>query len=277
MKIGVLGFAHGHVGTYISQWQAHPEWDIQVVKGWDHDKGRLANMAQKFSFEQAECPYCLLNDPEIKAVVIASETSRHAELVEIAAEAGKAIILQKPLALTLPEADAMAKAVNAAKVPFTMAWQMRVDPQNIKIKEIIKSGLLGKIFHFQRRHNLGMCLDIANKNLWHMKGPLNRDIWADDSAHPIDLVHWIFGVPESVTAEMGTFCHAEMPNDNGIAIFRYPGGPLVEVSCSFSCSGVEKSTEVLGEKGYLVQCYGDAVSAPMPRDPNAIGDRKSVV
>lgn len=267
MKVGILGFAHGHVSTYITQWQQHPELDIQVVCGWDHDAARLAQCTDNFGLEKGECPYCVVNDPEVKAVIIGTETANHAELVEIAAAAGKAIVVQKPLALTIADANRIVKAVKDANVPFTVAWQMHVDPQNLKIRELMESGVLGKLFHFQRRHNLGMCLNHENMKLWHFDPVYNRNIWADDAAHPIDLVYWLFGMPESVTAEIGTLHDADMPCDNGVAIFRYKGGPIVEVSCSFSASAVEKTTEIIGEKGYLVQCYGDAVSAPMPRCP----------
>lgn len=270
MKIGILGFAHGHVGVYCTKWLEHPEYDIQLARAWDENPTRLEENASKFNIEKGECPYCVLNDPEIEAVVIASETSKHVEYVEMAAEAGKKIIVQKPLALTMAEADRIVNAVNKAKVPFTMAWQMRVDPQNQKMKEIMESGILGKIFHFQRRHNLGFCLSPTAADSWHTQKQYNRDIWADDSAHPIDLIHWLFGMPQSVTAEVDTFYNPKTPNDNGIAIFRYPGGPLVEVCCSFTCGGVEKTTEIIGDKGYLVQCYGDAVSCSMPRDEKAV-------
>jgi predicted dehydrogenase len=50
------------------------------------------------------------------------------------------IALQKPLALTLPDADRIVTAVNHSGAAFTLAWQMRVDPQNLKIKEILESG-----------------------------------------------------------------------------------------------------------------------------------------
>ena len=274
MKVGILGLAHGHVGTYTAYWKEHPELDIQVVRAWDHDETRLNTYAEKFGFEKGMCPHCVVDDPEIEGVIIGAETVYHADMVEVAAEAGKKIVVQKPLALTMEQADRIVAAVKKYNVPFTMAWQMHVDPQNLKMKEMMENGTLGKVYQFQRRHNLGICIGKKDpKELWHLVPSLNRDIWADDSAHPIDLIHWLFGMPESVTAELETFGNPKIVNDNGIAIFRYPGGPLVEVCCSFLCAGAEKTTEIMGEKGYLVQCYGDAVTCSMPRDENAPGMR----
>lgn len=273
MKIGIVGLAHGHAQTYIRRWQENPEMDIQVARIWDPDKERLEEIAKNYNLEMGECPYCIVNDPEIEAVLIASETSRHAEYVEIAAEAGKKIVVQKPMALTIADADRIVNAVKKHNVPFSMAWQMRVDPQNVKMKEMLEAGTFGKIMQFQRRHNLGNTLALKDspRSAWHITAQYNRDIWADDSSHPIDLVHWLFGMPESVTAELKTQFSPDLQNDSGIAIFSYPDGMLAEVCCTFMCGGAEKTTEILGSKGYLTQRYGDGVTSRMPRPENAVG------
>ncbi len=271
MKIAILGFAHGHVSAYCSQWRDNPDLDIQVVKAWDHDQDRLAKAAATYGLTACDDVAAILADREIKAVVITAETARHAELAIAAAEAGKAIVLQKPMALTMSQADDIVQAVEQHRVPCTIAWQMRVDPQNQFMKDLIAEGRLGQLFQFRRRHGLGMCLNHEFAKSWHVTPNQNRDIWADDAAHPIDLIYWLFGLPESVTAELASLFDPDMPNDNGIAIFRYPGGPLVEVHCSFVSTGAETTTEIWGEKGFLTQSFGDAVSAAMPRDPQAVG------
>lgn len=104
--------------------------------------------------------------------------------------------------------------------------------------------------------------------MWHFNAALNRDIWADDAAHPIDFIYWLLGKPESVTAEMSSRL---VSNDNGVALFRYADGLLAEVSCSFTCLAAENTTEVIGEKGSLVQNYGDVPSCNVPRPTDAVG------
>ena len=271
INLGILGLAHGHVDMYLSQWRAHPEWGVTPVAAWDHDAARLAGAAQKHQLAPVADPAALLARADIPAVIIAAETVRHVDLIEQAAAAGKAIIVQKPLALTLPEADRIVAAVDRTGVPFTLAWQMRTDPQNLKIKELLASGALGRIFMVRRRHGLAMCLNPASVNLWHFHADKNRDIWADDAAHPIDFIYWLFGAPATITAEVETLCNPQMPMDNGIAIFRYPGGPLVEVVCSFCNVASENTVEIVGEKGSLVLNYGDVPSCNVPRPAGAIG------
>lgn len=270
MKVGILGFAHGHVGMYCGRWRKEPELGVEVAAGWDHDAARLQHAVKDTDTRPFSSVDDLLADRSIAGVVIGAETSMHADLVVKAAAAGKAIVLQKPMALTLAEADRMVAAVGKAGVPFTMAWQMRTDPQNLKTKELLGSGRFGKVFMARRRHGLGMILTMPSfRDMWHLKPEYNRDMWADDAAHPVDFMHWLFGIPETVTAELGTLYDPIQPNDNGIAIFRYADGMIAEVVCSFTCLAGENTTEIVAEKGVIIQNYGDGPSSGAPRPPGA--------
>lgn len=269
--VGILGFAHGHVGAYCRQWKTRPELGIELRAGWDHDSERLEKSATEFGVAAEGSATALAARNDIDAVVIAAETALHAELVETAAAAGKTIILQKPAALTMAEADRIVAAVAKSKVRFTMAWQMRADPQNIKMRDMLKSNELGRTFMIRRRHCLGVCLDDKFASTWHVAPKWNRDIWADDSSHPSDFIYWLLGMPESVTAEVVSLHNKSMPNDNGISIFRYPDGPLAEVSCSFTCRAGENTTEIVCEHGTIIQNYGDGPSCAVPRPADAIG------
>ena len=270
IQVGILGFAHGHVGSYCTRWRENPDLGVQVVAGWDHDAERRAKAASTHGIQACDSAEALLALPGIEAVVIGAETSLHADLVELAAAAGKTIAVQKPMALTMAEADRIVAAVNRHGVRFTMCWQMRVDPQNVKMKELVDAGTLGRIFMVRRRHGLSMCLNPDFASSWHVTPKYNRDIWADDSSHPIDLVHWMFGVPDSVTAEVVSLCNPAMPMDNGVAIFRYNNGPLVHVDCSFTNPAGENTTEIVGENGTIIQNYGDGTSCNVSRPADAV-------
>jgi predicted dehydrogenase len=270
IRVGILGFAHGHVMAYCNVWKERPELGVRVVAAWDHDTERLRVNAERYGLEAYHDVSDLLSS-EVDAVVVTSETSMHADLVEQATSAGKAIVVQKPMALTMGEADRIVAAVERHGVPFTMAWQMRVDPQNVRIKEMLDSGELGKVLQVRRRHALATHLWPTFVDLWHNKPEYNRDIWADDAAHPIDFIHWLLGVPETVTAEIETLLDPRVVNDNGIAIYKYPGGPLAEVVCSFTCGAHENTTEVVCEKGTIIQNFGDGPSNEWPHTHGAEG------
>ncbi|MFW6060854.1 MAG: Gfo/Idh/MocA family protein, partial [Phycisphaeraceae bacterium] len=271
-RIGILGFAHGHVNAYCKQWRQMPSMEARVVAGWDHDADRLAQAVEAHQIEAADDASALLRRDDIDAVVVAAETAHHADLVEQAAAAGKAIVMQKPLALTLEQADRMVAAVERAGVPFTMAWQMRVDAQNLKMKRLIEDGSIGRVFMVRRRHGLSTHLwDEPFTRSWHVQPELNRGMWADDAAHPIDFLLWLLGKPASVMAEIDTLHNPSVPDDNGIAIYRYADGTMAEVSCSFTCPAGENTTEIVGERGTIVQNFGDAPSCNAPRADDAVG------
>ena len=269
--IGILGFAHSHVQAYCNAWRDDPSLGVSVVAGWDHDAGRAQAAAEQHSLDLCASPDELLARDDVDAVVITAETSMHADLAEQAADAQKAIILQKPMALTPDEADRIVAAVEGSGVRFTMAWQMRVDPQNVKMKSLLDEGAVGRPLMVRRRHGLSTHLWDGFEDSWHAAPALNRDIWADDAAHAIDFIYWLLGMPASVTAEIESLVNPAVPNDNGIGIFRYEGGPLAEVVCSFVCVAGENTTEIVGARGTIIQNYGDAPSANVPRPEGAVG------
>jgi len=274
MNIAVLGFAHGHVGVYCEQWRTHFADDARLVAGWDHDAQRAATAHAKFAIEIMASPDALLRRDDVDAVIIGAETSMHADLVERAAAAGKAIVLQKPLCLTLAEADRIVAAVKLHDVPFTLAWQMRVDPQNIEMKRLIEHGIVGPVYMVRRRHGLSTHVWPGFENTWHVRPELNRGMWADDAAHAIDFLLWLFdgsvGEPESVIAEIATLRSPRVPDDHGIAVFRYADGTFAEVACSFACLAGENTTEIVGEEGVIVQNYGDGPSCQVPHPPTGL-------
>ncbi|NOY81837.1 MAG: Gfo/Idh/MocA family oxidoreductase [Kiritimatiellaeota bacterium] len=271
IQVGILGFAHGHVNAYCSRWREHPEFGVTVTAGWDHDAARLEKAASGHGVAPCTTVEALLERRDVEAVVVASETSLHADLVEQAARAGKAVVLQKPIALTLAEADRIVAAIKETGVPFTMAWQMRVDPQNLKIKELLDNGELGQVFMARRRHGLSTHLWPWLAESWHVDPRYNRDIWADDAAHAVDFIYWLFGKPLSVTAEIESLYSPKIPMDNGIAIYRYAGGPLTEVVSSFTNPAGENTVEIVCEKGTIIQNYGDGPSCGLPRPEGAPG------
>ena len=264
IRVGIIGFAHGHVFAFGNEWIAHPEYGVEITAGWDRDEARKLDGCTKLKAKPCGTLEELLASG-VDAVVITCETSFHAECVEKAAAAGKNIILYKPMALHLSEADRIVEAVKKNGVKFTMGWQSRTDPQNMKMREIVQEGTLGKVCLYRRRHGLATHLWNNFENTWHATAEYNRDIFADDSSHPIDMMQWMFGMPETVSCEMATMANPKVVNDNGVALFKYADGMIAEISCSFTTSASEITTEIYCTGGSVQQYYGDATSTGLPR------------
>jgi predicted dehydrogenase len=271
INLGILGLAHGHVGVYLDQWHKHFPHDIKITGAWDHDASRVAAAREEYQFDQCGSVKDLLFRPGLDAVVIGAETSLHADLVEAAAAARKKIILQKPLCLTMEDADRIVADVEREEVPFTLAWQMRVDPQNLQMKHLIQAGTIGRVYMVRRRHGLSTHVWPGFEKTWHVNKKLNRGMWADDAAHAIDFLLWLLGEPETVVAEIATLRDARVPDDHGVAVFRYRDGMFAEVVSSFVCLAGENTCEIVGEEGVIIQNYGDGPSAQVPRPRDAVG------
>lgn len=260
IHLAVLGFAHGHIHSLLLQWKNHPEYDVNAVAGWDHDKNRQTENCEKYGLKTMSLEE-ILSDDTVDAVLICAETAYHCFLAVKAAEAKKKIILYKPMAVKLRDSEKIVKAVEENGVDFTVAFQMRCDPANLEIKEKIDSGEMGKCFYFRRRHGLSSHLWGDFENSWHVDPVLNRDIFADDTAHPVDLILWLFGMPRYVNCEISTARRNFIKNDTAVAVFRYDSGLLCEVSFSAVCSAAEITTEAYFEDGAMQHYGGDQPAA----------------
>ena len=269
--VGVVSFAHGHVNAYCNQIVDFD--DAQVVTCWDDNQERGKAAADKFGMTYSPHVEDVIHHPEIEAVIVTCETNRHAEMVVAAAEAGKNILCQKPMALTLTDCDRMIEAVEKAGVKFMMAHQMRHDPANLKMKEIIQSGTLGRIGLLRRRHCIPALFNqdfVTGPSKWHIDPEKNMGMFMDDASHATDFIHWMLGRPVSVMAEIDNVLTDVAPDDSGIAIYRFEEGTMsVLINTSVTLAG-ENTTEIYGDQGVVIQNYGDGPSTALPRPDNAV-------
>jgi predicted dehydrogenase len=261
LGIGILSFAHGHAGVYCQRMLSYD--DVKLVACWDDNEERGRMNADKFGLRYSAHVEDVLNDPAIQAVIVTCETNRHPEMVLAAAAAGKHILCQKPMALTLADCDRMTAAVQQAGVKFMMAYQMRHDPSNQKMKALLDAGVLGKIGLVRRRHCINVLFNegfINGPTRWHMDPVKNMGMFMDDASHATDFLHWLLGEPVSVMAEIENTLTTIAPDDTGIAIYRFANGAMAElVNSSVTLAG-ENTTEIYGDQGVIIQNYDDLVS-----------------
>lgn len=270
LGIGVLSFAHGHVSLYVEVMKKFP--DIRLVTAYDDWEERGRPICESAGMRYTPRLDEVLGDPGIHAVMIGGETSRHEELAVAAARAGKHILLQKPMAFTLAACDNIIAAVQQAGIRFAMAFQMRHDPANQKIRDIVRSGILGDIAVVRRRHCIGVCLApefIHGPSRWHLSAEKNKGMFMDDAVHAADWFHWIFGKPSSVIAEIDNIITDCAPDDNGVAVYRFAKGEMGILLNSSTVMAGENTTEIYGSKGCLIQNYGDGPSCAVPRPAGA--------
>jgi len=270
LGIGVLSFAHGHVGVYCREMRS---WDdVRLIAAWDDDAERGRRQADQFGMAYSPHLEDVLGNPEIQAVMVAGETNKHADLCEAAAAAGKQILLQKPMALTLADCDRIIHAVERAGVSFQMAFQMRCDPVNQRMRELVLDGTLGRIGTLRRRHCLSLLFNesfFTGPTRWHVDPVANKGMFMDDAVHAADFLYWMLGRPLSVMAEIDNVLSQVAPDDTGMAIYRFESGAFgLLYNCSVTLAA-EITTEIYGDQGTIHHYYGDGVSTPFA-SPGAV-------
>jgi predicted dehydrogenase len=259
INIGVLSFAHGHVNAYcdrISQFD-----DARLVVAWDDNPTRGARQAARYGIDCSPDLQEVLARSDVDAVIVASETNRHADLCVAAAAAGKTILLQKPMATNLADCDRIIEAVERAGVHFEMAFQMRCDAVNQKMVELVRAGELGRIGAVRRRHCINFLFNPpTGDTAWHIDPEANVGMFFDDAVHAADFFLWLLGAPVSVTAEIDNVLTQVAPDDTGAAIYRFPGDTFGLLYNSSVTLAGDNTTEIYGDRGVLIQNHGDAVS-----------------
>lgn len=268
LRLGVVSFAHGHVNAYVETIAGFS--DAQVVAGWDADRERGEAQCARYGLHFEPDLDALLRRDDIDAVFVTSPTNRHAEHAVAAAQAGKGVLLQKPMALTLDDCDAIAAAVECHGIPFSMCYQMRCDPVNQKIKELLDEGAVGKVAVVRRRHAIGALLQpqFARPGNWHIDPVQNMGMFMDDASHAADWFYWLLDRPSSVIAEIDNVVTGVAPDDNGVAVYRFGRGEMGILLNSSTMLAAEATTEIYGDRGTIVQNYGDAPSSTLPRAPD---------
>jgi predicted dehydrogenase len=269
LSIGVVSFAHSHVNAYLDVLRDFP--DARAVAAWDADAERGRAGCERFGLAWEPDLEGLLARSDVDAVFVTSPTNTHAENCVAAARAGKSILLQKPMALSLADCDRIIAAVREAGVPFSMCYQMRADPVNLRMKALLEEGAIGRVAVTRRRHAIGALLDpgFARPGNWHIDPEQNMGMWMDDASHAADWFLWMFGMPVSVVAEIDNVVTDVAPDDNGVAIYRFARGEMGVLLNSSTMLAAEATTEIYGDAGTIVQNYGDAPSSALPRPPGA--------
>ncbi len=266
IRLGVISFAHGHIHAYLGAIADFA--DAAVIACWDDDRQRGESQSARYGIDFIPDLDRFLSRGDIDAVFITSPTNQHAAQAIAAAQAGKHILLQKPMALTLADCDAIIQAVRQAGVKFSMCYQMRADPINQKIKQLVTEKAVGNLAVVRRRHAINALLnpDWAVAGNWHIDPIQNMGMFMDDASHAADWFYWMLGRPVSVMAEIDNVVTDAAPDDNGIAVYRFDRGVMGILLNSSTQLAAEATTEIYGDGGAIVQNYGDLPSTFLPAE-----------
>jgi scyllo-inositol 2-dehydrogenase (NAD+) len=196
--------------------------------------------------------HALLARPDIDAVIIATPTHTHAEVVTAAAEAGKAIFCEKPTALTLAATDAMRAAVERAGVPFQVGFMRRFDAGYMRARAQIDAGTIGTPVAVR-----AVGRDAGRTSLEFADPRVSGGLILDMGIHDFDLARWFIG-SEVVRVYSETACltYPELRSvgdvDSAMISLRFANDALGQVEVNRNPGyGYDIQTEVIGTQGVI--------------------------
>ncbi|NJD03520.1 MAG: Gfo/Idh/MocA family oxidoreductase [Ruminiclostridium sp.] len=251
-----LGF--GIIGCgMISNWHAEAIRAIRatrLVGVTDTNEKSAFEFAQKNSTVVYHSVEDLLASPEINVICICTPSGMHAPLSVKAANAGKHILLEKPMALNLKEADEIIAACEANNVKMEVISQLRFADAVKQLKNIVMRGDLGRLVSgdiYMKYYRSQEYYDKGGwRGTWKMDGGgalMNQGI------HGIDLLQYIMGPVKSVFAYARTLARAIEVEDTAAAILEFKSGALGVIQATTSIyPGSPRRLEINGSKGTIV-------------------------
>ena len=201
----------------------------------------------------------LIESGRCDAVLIATPHPYHLPVAEQAAAAGLHVITEKPIAVTVAEADRMVEACTRAGVLLGVMFQQRTLPIYRKARELIETGVIGEVYrtsliasHWYRTQAY---YDSGEwRGTWRGEG---GGVIMNQSPHSLDLFVWLGGLPSEITASVATRWHRIEVEDTVSALLKYDGGPAGAGKSGYFYTTTsewpgQNRFELVGEKGKLV-------------------------
>ncbi|SKA73872.1 Predicted dehydrogenase [Paucidesulfovibrio gracilis DSM 16080] len=187
----------------------------------------------------------------IDVVVILTESGKHAQVAFEVLEYGKHLVVEKPMALRLRDADEMVRRCDAAGVKLFVVKQNRFNLPVVKLKQALDAGRFGRITMGTVRVRWCRKQEYYDQDAWRGTWAMDGGVFANQASHHIDLLEWMLGEPVSVFAKSRTALVDVEVEDTGVAVITFAGGAIgiVEATNATRPTDLEGSISILGEKG----------------------------
>jgi myo-inositol 2-dehydrogenase / D-chiro-inositol 1-dehydrogenase len=261
-KVGLalLSFAHFHQYRWIEAFEADERADI--IGFWDDNPVRGKDVEKETGIRLFNDLDRLLEHHDVCAAAICSETSKHRFLIERCCSFKLPVMCEKPTARNAAEAESIAELVRTAGIPYLQVFPQRLMTGNIRIKEILDSGMLGRVTHVRKRHGHGFGLEtLATDMPWIVDAAESGGgAYIDEGVHETDLLCHYFGMPLSVCAQKSNMrCgDGEMA---ATALFEFPNELTVVHEAGWNWIAGGPTTEIYGEEGVLIESLTDCASS----------------
>ncbi len=219
--IGMLGYAfmgkaHSHAFLTMPSMMYPPPAIPRLVAIAGRNEAAVSEAARRYGYEKYYLDWRqLVADPDIQVLDNGGPNNLHAEPCIAAAQAGKHVFCEKPLARSAEEAKRMLDAVQAAGVKHMVAHNYRFVPALIVARDMVRNGELGEIYHFRAQYLQEWIMDPDFAAVWRLQGDVaGSGALGDLGSHIVDLARFIVGEPARVGGLLKTFI-TERPGEGG--------------------------------------------------------------
>ncbi len=203
----------------------------------------------------------MLAEVPFDAVTICTPSGLHPQHGILAARAGKHVICEKPMAITLAAADELVHACDESGVHLFVIKQNRLNPSVQLVKRALDKGRFGRLYVANTTVRWTRPQEYYDQAPWRGTWEFDGGAFMNQASHYVDLIQWLAGPVESVIAKTATLARRIETEDTGIAVLRFRSGALgvIEVTMLTYPKNLEGSLTLLGERG-TVRIGGTAVN-----------------
>ncbi len=229
-----------------------PELSLSAV--CDSDFGKAQRLGVAYGVPFYSDIHALIQNEAVDIVSILTPSGMHARHAEEVVPYGKDIIIEKPMAWTLEDADRVIDACSQYGVRLFVVKQNRFNVPVIKLREALDNGRFGKLVLGTIR--VRWCRDQSYYDLDDWRGTWRNDggVLANQAIHHIDLLQWLMGDVDSVICKVKTALVTTETEDTSVAVVRFKNQALgvIEATTAARPLDLEGSISILGEKGAVV-------------------------
>ena len=250
VRVGIIGSAFSS-SIHAEAFEEVPEAVIVAV--CSPNRAHVAEFAQKWKVPVAVTDYRkLLDRKDIDVVVVGIPNDLHREVVVAAAKAGKHVILEKPIAHTLKDADAIVDACRKHKVKLMYAETICFSPKYVRAKKLVEEGAVGKLYMVKQ----GEKHSGPHSDWFYDVKRSGGGSLMDMGCHGIEWARWMYGKPKpkSVVAHCQRVLHTERTKgeDNSVVIVEFEGGGIAVIEDSWAKQGgMDDRVELYGAEGVI--------------------------
>ena len=260
IKFALLGC--GRIAKRHSELLGHNQIKgASLVAACDVQEAKARAVGEKFGIPWFTDMHRMMAEVEVDAISVLTESGLHSRNVLDLAQYSKHIVVEKPMALTLQDADAMIKACDEAGCRLFVVKQNRFNVPVVKAREALENGRFGKLVLGTIRVRWCRPQAYYDQDSWRGTWAMDGGVLTNQASHHIDLLEWMMGEVESVYA-MSTTALADIETeDTAVITLRFANGALgvIEATTATRPKDLEGSLSLLGEKG-TVEIGGFAVN-----------------